>query len=106
MLWGHLKQDQKNLDLSLQKDQGHLMSSLYALLKVCNQLIDQADSKEILTTLTHVVVLSLSANRQFNLSRREWLRPHLNKNYQALCNSLVPITTNLFGDDLNKQGTT
>ena len=77
MLWGQLKQDQKNLDLSLQKGQGHLMSSLYALLKVCNQLVDKADSKEILTTLTHAVVLSLSANRQFNLSKRELLRPHL-----------------------------
>ena len=53
--------------------------------------------------LTHAVVLSLSANRQLNLSRRELLRPHLNKNYQALCNPAVPITTNLFGDDLNKQ---
>ena len=91
MLWGQLKQDQKNLDLSLQKGQGHLMSSLYALLKVCNQLVDKADSKEMLTTLTHAVVLSLSANRQFNLSKRELLRPHLNKNYQAMCN---PITTN------------
>ena len=79
------------------------MSSLYALLKVCNQLIDKADSKEMLTMLTHAVVLLLSANRQLNLSRRELLRPHLNKNYQALCNPAVPITTNLFGDDLNKQ---
>ena len=103
MLWGQLKQDQKNLDLSLLKGQGHLMPSLYALLKVCNQLVDKADSKEMLTSLTHAVVLSLSANRQFNLSRRELLRPHLNKNYQALCNPLVIITTNLFGDDLNKQ---
>ena len=55
----------------------------------------------ILTTLTHAVVLS--ANRQFNLSRKELLRPHLNKNNQALYNPLVLITTNLFGDDLNKQ---
>ena len=55
----------------------------------------------ILTTLTHAVVLS--ANRQFNLSRRELSRPHLNKNNQALYNPLVPITTNLFGDDLKKQ---
>ena len=103
MLWGQLEQEPKNLDLSLQKGQGHLMSSLYALLKVCNQLIDKADGKEMLTMLTHAVVLSLSANRQLNLSRRELLRPHLNKNYQALCNPAVPITTNLFGDDLNKQ---
>ena len=74
------------------------MSSLYALLKMCNQLVDKADSKEMLTTLTHAVVLSLSANRQFNLSKRELLRPHLNKNYQAMCNPTVPITRNLFGD--------
>ena len=31
------------------------------------------------------------------------MRPHLNKNNQALYNPLVPITTNLFGNDLNKQ---
>ena len=59
-------------------------------------------SKEMLTTVTHAVVLSRSANRQFNLSRRELLRPHLNKNHQALCNPTVPITTNVFGEDLNK----
>ena len=90
ILWGQLKQDQKNLDLSLQNSLGHLMSSLYALFKVCNQLVDKADWKEMLPTLTHTVVLPLSANRQFNLSRRELLRPHLNKNYQALCNPTVP----------------
>ena len=57
----------------------------------------------MLTTLTHAAVLSLSSNRQFNLSRRELLRPHLNKDYQALCNAMVPITKNVLGDDLNKQ---
>ena len=46
MVWGHLKQNQRDLDLSLQKGQGHLMSLLYALLKVFNQLIDQADSEK------------------------------------------------------------
>ena len=79
------------------------MSSMDAVLKVCNQLVDQADSKKILTNLTHAVVLLLSANQQFNLSRRALLRPHLNKNYQVLRNPLVPIATNFFGDDLNKQ---
>ena len=46
MVWGHLKQNQRDLDLSLQKGQGHLMSLLYALLKVFNQLINQADSEK------------------------------------------------------------
>ena len=31
------------------------------------------------------------------------MRPHLNKNNQALYNPLVTIITNLFGDDLKKQ---
>ena len=46
MVWGHLKQYQRDLDLGLQKGQGHLMSLLYALLKVFTQLTDQADSEK------------------------------------------------------------
>ena len=81
------------------------MSSLYTLLKVCNQLVDKADSKEMLTALTHAVggCHCPQINSSIFFSKRELLRPHLNKNYQALCNPTVPITTNLFGDDLNKQ---
>ena len=56
-----------------------------------------------LTTLTHALVLGLSANRQVNLARRDLLRPHLNKPYQSLCNPSTPVTSYLFGDDLNKQ---
>ena len=105
------------------------MSSLYALLKVCNQLVDRAGRCVyvymcryvyiyvdiyvdryiyvdiyiyiyicIFITLTHVEVLSLlSANRQFNLSTRELLRPNLNKNNQALCNPLVPFLGSYLG---------
>jgi len=102
MLWTQLKQEPKNLDASTQKGQGYLMSAIYALVNVCNEMMTKGDNKP-LTKLTHSLVLLMSANRQFNLSRRELLRPHLNKNYQALCNPSVPITTYLFGDDLNKQ---
>ena len=31
------------------------------------------------------------------------IRPHLKKKYQNLCNFNVPITSNLFGDDLPKE---
>ena len=105
LVWSQLKQEIKNADSSLQKGQELHMSSLYALLKVCNELAadDTGDKKKHLTTLTHALVLALSANRQFNLGRRELLRPHLNKQYQPLCNPSVPITSSLFGDDLNKE---
>ena len=36
LLWNQLKQEPKNLDTSLQKGQGFLMSALYAMITVCN----------------------------------------------------------------------
>lgn len=41
------------------------------------------------------------ANRLLNLGRREVLKPDL-KDYSHLCNPSVPITTQLFGDDISK----
>ena len=103
LLWNQLKQEPKNLDTSLQKGQGFLMSALYAMITVCNDLAQNHNDVKSLTTLTHALVLGLSANRQVNLARRDLLRPHLNKPYQSLCNPSTPITSYLFGDDLNKQ---
>ena len=103
LLWNQLKQEPKNLDTSLQKGQGFLMSALYAMITVCNDLAQNHNDVKSLTTLTHALVLGLSANRQVNLTRRDLLRPHLNNPYQLLCNPSTPITSYLFGDDLNKQ---
>ena len=79
------------------------MSALYAMMTVCNDLAQNHNDLKSLTTLTHALVLGLSANRQVNLARRDLLRPHLNKPYQSLCNPSTPITSYLLGDDLNKQ---
>ena len=77
------------------------MSALYAMITVCNDLAQNHNDVKSLTTLTHALVLGLSANRQVNLARRDLLRPYLNKPYQSLCNPSTPITSYLFGDDLN-----
>ena len=53
--------------------------------------------------LIHAVVLLMTANRELNLKRRDLLRPDLNKQYGALCNPSTPMSTFLFGDDLNKE---
>ena len=45
----------------------------------------------------------MSANRDFNLKRRELLCGDLNKQYASLCNPSVPVSSYLFGDDLNKE---
>ena len=45
----------------------------------------------------------MSGNREFNLTRRELLRPDLNTQYASLCNPSTPITAELFGDDIGKE---
>ena len=102
-IWQQLKQDTKNRDSALQKIQTTMMSSLYAILQVCNNLSSSKPGSDNLTPLTHAAILLMSANRDFNLKRRELLRGDLNKQYASLCNPSVPVSSYLFGDDLNKE---
>ena len=102
-IWQQLKQDTKNRDSSLQKIQATLMSSLYAMLHVYNNLASSKQDKDNLTPLNHAAILLLSANRDFNLKCRELIRGDLNKQYAELCSPSVPVSSYLFGDDLNKE---
>jgi len=88
----------KNGDHSLQKAQKLFIWPTYALLEAC-----QKASGELRTSLVHTLVLSLSGNRELNLSRRKFLKPDLNAQYAALCNPTTPITSELFGDDVAKE---
>lgn len=97
-MWQQLHQETRNADSSFQKAQALMMSGIYALVQLCNSAEGEHKSG-----LTHSIVLLLSANREFNLKRRDLIRPDLNKQYAALCNPSTPITTFLFGDDLNKE---
>ena len=49
----------QNLDTSLQKGQGFLMSALYAMITVCHDLAQNHYDVKSLTTLTHALVLGL-----------------------------------------------
>ena len=80
------------------------MSSLYAMLQVCNNLSSSQQDKENLTSLIHAAILLMSANRDFSIKRRELVRGDLNKQYAALCSTTVPVSLFLFGDELNKEG--
>ena len=75
-----------------------MIAGLCAVLKICNQSV--GDQKRI---LTHSAVLPFAVNREFNLKRRDLIRPDLNKYYGSLCNPSVAISTLLFGDNLNKE---
>ena len=77
------------------------MSSLYAMLQICNNLASSKHDKNNVTPLTHVAILLMSANRDFSLKHRELIIGDLNKQHAALCSPSVPVSSFLFGDDLN-----
>ena len=98
MVWQKLKPDTRTTDGSMQRCQKLFISAIYAIIDACASSTDQ-----IRTVLTHALVLALSGNRELNLRRRELLRPQLNSQYAALCNPSIPITTELFGDNITKE---
>lgn len=96
-IWQQLQQETKNTDSAMQKAQALLTSGVCAILQVCNKA-----EGETRNMLTHAAVLLLSANREFNLKRRDLVRPDLNKQYNSLCNPATEISSHLFGDNLSK----
>ena len=99
-IWQQLKQETKNTDSAFQKIQQLLLSSLYAILQVCNSLSSSQNTEDHnnIMMLTHSIVLSSAANRELNLKRRDLLLADLNKQYAALCNPSTPVSQYLFGD--------
>ena len=64
------------------------------------QVASNSQAKDLITD-----TLTLMGQVQYNLSirRRYMIRPHLKRKYQNLCNYHVPISSNLFGDELSKE---
>ena len=102
-VWQQLKQETRNIDSAFQKLQQLSLSSLNAILQLCDNLSNNRNAEDNIPILTDSAVLPPAANRELNLKRRDLLRCDLNKQYAALCNPSTPISTFLFGDDLNKE---
>ncbi|XP_068758120.1 uncharacterized protein [Montipora capricornis] len=58
------------------------------------------DLKTLIKINTDAVTLLGHAHIEMSHRQRESIKPHFNKEYAGLCASHVPVTTFLFGDDL------
>lgn len=52
---------------------------------------------------SQIDVIALLGHYKHSLGRREAIKPNLNKEYGSLCTSQTPVTTLLFGDELQAQ---
>ena len=73
-----------------------------SLLKMRNDTSVQ-DIDQLVTMNTDALALLSHTMCELSIRRREAIRPHLHKDYASLCASHVPVTTELFGDDLQSR---
>jgi hypothetical protein len=66
-----------------------------------------AEANDKLSPLFHTLIDAFTflaaGMKEMNVKRRELLKPDLNASYKLLCAPTVPMTAELFGDDLSTQ---
>lgn len=79
-------------------------SLAYTLDMVCkDQSSKDLDSSQIIRYVADAAAMLGHINTDLSLLRRELMRPTLHADYRNLCNPDHPVTSLLFGDDLQKE---
>ena len=91
-IWDSLKPHTRSNDLKLQKVQKALVAGMTA----------SARKAELTETDQDALACLAVANFELNMVRRELIKPGLNGRFAQLCKPTVPVTQNLFGDDLTR----
>ena len=78
-----------------------LAQSTESLLPMRNQNLPEVD--QLVTMNTDALALLGHTMYELSLRRRDTIKPHLHKDYASLCASHVPVTTSLFGEDLQSR---
>ena len=109
-IWARIDHNAKQLDLKASSIQTNLVKVGAILARSTDKLSSLAQAemtsseiKALITFNTDAMALLGHASCDLSQRRRETLKPHLNKEYATLCASDVPITSSLFGGNLQAQ---
>ena len=92
-IWDGMSMTAKNNDLKLQKMQKNLMKATIAFTK---------DMKKPTENEQNALACLAAANFELNMIRRDLIKPGLQSKFAQLCKPSVPVTKNLFGDELSR----
>ncbi|KAK3106382.1 hypothetical protein FSP39_018857 [Pinctada imbricata] len=94
----------KKRDLRLMNIQSAVTKSTCAILNVAQSLLNKDSEKhgEDIKHCLDAIYLLGHTNTALSMQRRELLRPVLKSDHAGLCDSNIPVTSLLFGDDLPK----
>jgi hypothetical protein len=107
LIWEQLTPNTRSQDVKLQKVSNLLVKAVCAMTGALTDLKAKAEADESLgktfRTLLDSFTFLAAGSRELNVKRRELLKPDLNASYKLLCAPSVPMTEELFGDDLSTQ---
>lgn len=95
----------KKNDGVLQKTQLLLTKGMVPLVLLMDKLLLKTDSedRELFDLATDSLQLLAYTHRDMSNVRRKFLKPAVASKYKRLCASHIPLSSQLFGDDLDKQ---
>lgn len=108
VFWSNLQLKTKREDIKLQKLQLLNIKSMIILSRLFDEVIASKmplGKATIVSALSDALAFIGSGNKVLNFFRRELIKPELKTEYQALCSTTVPVTTELFGDNVSQKVT-
>ena len=111
-IWEKLTHYGKKQDLRLSAIQNMIVKVGAIIVQTTQKLMDfrgqgaqggKLDTGALLTAQIDAMALLGHTNYELSLRRREAIKPNLNKGHGSLCSSQTPVTTLLFGDELQSQ---
>ena len=107
-VWNSLDQTSKELDLKHKKIQAKVTRGLSVLARITEVVLSHKkagtlpDFTALLDRIMTAFAILASANYDLSLRRREVMRSDLNPRFARLCFASTPVTTDLFGDEMQK----
>ena len=77
-----------------------VIKATVAVAEVTKELLQKKSSADIIWKLTDSIALMGHATHELSLRRRDLMRPSINKELRSLCNQQIPVTDQLFGNDV------
>lgn len=107
-IWDKLDNKTKHNDLRATTTQ-KLLAKVGSILSITTDKLlqmrntDSPEVEQIITMNTDALALLGHTMCELSTRRRDAIKPNLHKDYSSLCASHVPVTTHLFGDNLQTQ---
>ena len=102
-IWKILDKRVHTQDRGLAEIQNIVATAMEPVIKIAENLKSAALNQGTKTLLSDTLTLLGQVQYNISVKRRYSIRPHLKKKYFGLCNISMPITKNLFGDDVSKE---